>query len=231
MQNKTESQNRETRNISEGPSEHTAVANQIAVDSARTDPFEQDIAEKLKRVHDGKVRFQALFDKATLDQVRISYSLAKRSASEQEQIWTVLQSFYQTLQHVGTTQDDQHSAVARLRKNLAALAETGNTSQVEQDTAVAGLKRRVSGLARKENATQTEQDVTVADLQKTVSDLVEKEQSRQRAEDFFFEWGFGPPAHPVVVRQPRGGSDPPQRPRRPVALSTWPTEPLVGSPR
>jgi hypothetical protein len=218
MQNKSESQNTETRNISESPTEHAAVAEQIAVDSARTDPFELYIAEKLKRVHDGKVRFQALFDKATSDQVRISYSLAKRSASEQEQIWTVLQSFYQTLQHVGTTQDDQDSAVARLRKNLAALAETGSTSQLEQDsavaglkrrvsglakkenasqteqdTAVAGLKRRVSGLAKKENASQTEQDVTVAELQRVVSDLVEREQIRQRAEDFFFEWGDSDP--------------------------------------
>jgi septation ring formation regulator EzrA len=190
MQNQTESQ---ITNVSENATERLAVANHIAAESIKADPFDEYISEKLKRVHDGKVRFQALFDKATTDQVRISYSLAKRSASEQEQIWTVIQSFYQTLQQVGATQDEQHSAVARLRKNLSALSATETTSQVEQDSAVLGLKRRVSKLAKKENASQADQDDTVADLQRTVSDLSEKERVRQRAEDFIFEWGDSDP--------------------------------------
>jgi septation ring formation regulator EzrA len=186
MQNETGSR---VRNISESPSEHAAVADHMAADAARTDPFEEYIGEKLKRVHDGKVRFQALFDKAKTDEVRISYSLAKRSASEQEQIWTVLQSFYQTLQHVGTTQDEEHSAVAYLRKNLAALNTKESSSQVEQDSAVAGLNRRVSGLAKRENASQAEQDVKVAGLKRRVSGLAKKEKVRQQAEDYLLEWG------------------------------------------
>jgi septation ring formation regulator EzrA len=181
MQNTTENQ---IQNVSENATERLAVTNRLAEQSVRIDPFEEYIGEKLKRVHDGKVRFQALFDKAKTDQVRISYSLAKRSASEQEQIWTVLQSFYQALQHFGTNQDEGHVAVARLRRNLAELSKRETSGEAEQVTAVAGLNRRVSGLARKENASQAEQDATVVGLKKRVSGLAKKEKARQRAEDY-----------------------------------------------